>query len=651
MKKVVFIVLATLLVAGPVLAQDSVSKLQGAAGSDAVSPYDTTEQINNYVVDLAPLSTSWGTKFGIAPIAKSSLTDPGSFFSSLLTAQGMSRTLGARQPFVRNSYALWNGQGFGINGNGAIHDAPATVSTLGLRGSQFAASFAEFGGNANNIISAVVNYVPSRPNRLYVSRVAAAVNGFNTGENRAQVGNGAIDWRGFAHFRADNFGASGPNTIVGNNIFRIDSAGRAAGTVNVIDNAGGNDAAATDWLVVRSGTTQNTPSILPSATRPVLIGTNFNAEYVFESAPNVISTTTAHRAGTTDQRGNISFHDVPVFNNAAFANSIGTATMYGKDAGDLTRRIIMWGVDSNGAVTGTGFIEPPATITDNDNGFVFPNGETIDEFIYHVSQVAFRGGNGQVAIGHDARGNVLVSTIVTGNGLAPSDDNPVGAVAVARFNASDIAGTIEWTTAAYNNFAGTGKEILDGPNGNAIGQVVELNAVTGGAPFGPSFSAPCFDAAGNLWFLAACEFYDRLPGGLSDFDTALLRAVYNPVTFSYQLEEVLEVGSVFHGQNSNTDYQIRFLGIADSGSVDSGTMWSGNAARGPLNGLNSGALATSDPRNLGGLVLSAEIVYDVNGDGDFVKVTGGGGDPLSEDQEYNVLLYVGPYSAWGTSTF
>lgn len=652
MKKVVLVLLATLLVAAPVLAQDSVSKVQGVAGSDAVSPYAATEQINNYVLDLDPFTTSWGTKFGIAPLAKSSLTSPGSFFTGLLSAQAMSRTLGARQPFLRNNYALWKGQGFGINGNGTIHDTPPTaINTNGVRGTQFAASFAEFGGNANNIITAVVNYVPSRPNRLYVSRIAAAVNGFNDTEERAAIANGAVDWRGNSNFRADDFGISGPNPIVGNNLFRIDAAGRSAGVVNVIDNAGGADAAATDWLLVNSTTTHNPPSIIPSAARSVLISSNFDGEYVYESAANVLTGTVAHRPGTTDQRGNTSFHDVPVFNAPGFANSIGTVTMYGKDGADLTRRIIMWGVDVNGNVTGTGFIDPPATITDNDNGFVFPNGEVIDEFIYHVSQVAFRGGNGQVAIGRDSLGNVLVSTVVTGSGLAPSDDNPVGAVAVARFKASDIAGTVEWTTAAYNNFAGTGKEILDGPSGTAIGQVVELNAVTGGAPFGPSFSEPIFDAAGNLWFLAACEFYDRLPGGESDFDTALLRAVYNPTTFSYQLELVLEVGSVFHGQNSDTDYQIRFLGIADSGSVDSGTMWSGNAARGPLNGLNSAGLAPRDPRNLGGLVLAAEIVYDVNGDGDFIKVTGGGGDPLSEDQEYNVLLYVGPYSAWGTGTF
>ena len=72
-------------------------------------------------------------------------------------------------------------------------------------------------------------------------------------------------------------------------------------------------------------------------------------------------------------------------------------------------------------------------------------------------------------------------------------DNPINAMAVARFSPQDPSGTLEWTLASYNDFP-NGKPILDGPGGTAIGQVVELNQVTGGTPFGPSLSAPCIDS-------------------------------------------------------------------------------------------------------------------------------------------------------------
>ena len=43
----------------------------------------------------------------------------------------------------------------------------------------------------------------------------------------------------------------------------------------------------------------------------------------------------------------------------------------------------------------------------------------------------------------------------------------------------------------------------------------------------------------------------------------------------------------------------------------------------------------------GGVVLVADIVYDVNEDGIYSDPTSGGGDPASPDQSYQSLLYVG----------
>jgi len=165
MKNVFVTAVVLALVSGAAIAQDSVSKAQGVANSDAVSPYDATEQVNDFIVDLAPFTTSWGTKFGIAPIIKSSLTDPGNFYSSLISGQSISRTLGTRQNFARNAYSYWRGQGFGVNGNPIVNDPGTNVSTNGFVGNQFAVMFTEFGGSAEDVIGGIVNYLPGRPSR------------------------------------------------------------------------------------------------------------------------------------------------------------------------------------------------------------------------------------------------------------------------------------------------------------------------------------------------------------------------------------------------------------------------------------------------------------------------------------------------------
>ncbi len=59
------------------------------------------------------------------------------------------------------------------------------------------------------------------------------------------------------------------------------------------------------------------------------------------------------------------------------------------------------------------------------------------------------------------------------------------------------------------------------------------------------------------------------------------------------------------------------------------------------NGEDTSSLAPDAPQHLGGLVLSARIVYDVNEDGLFNDPTGVGGDVNSVDEAYNVVLYVG----------
>src|SRR5262249_15948388 len=54
--------------------------------------------------------------------------------------------------------------------------------------------------------------------------------------------------------------------------------------------------------------------------------------------------------------------------------------------------------------------------------------------------------------------------------------------------------------------------------------------------------------------------------------------------------------------------------------------------------VSTTGLAPRSADTLGGLVLGAQIVYDVDGDGNFVTLSS---DPNTADQDYRVLLYVG----------
>ena len=125
----------------PGLAQDSTSKSNCLPG-DALSPWNTSEQRNRFVVDLVEITTSWGKKFGIAPILKSSKSNP-TFFTSLISAQGISRTQ-RNNIALSGSYDLWTKAGAGVNNNRTLNDA-GTPTSPPTRGNQFGAAFAEFG--------------------------------------------------------------------------------------------------------------------------------------------------------------------------------------------------------------------------------------------------------------------------------------------------------------------------------------------------------------------------------------------------------------------------------------------------------------------------------------------------------------------------
>jgi hypothetical protein len=641
------------VIATTLLAQDSVSKIQGLPG-DAVLAHLTNEQVNDFVVDQSALHSSWGAVFGVAPIIKASAQKANnpSFFTQNHSAQGMSRLTKSSVPFVRSSYSVWHGQGFGVNDNSLLDNPGTPVNTSTFTGFQLGVAFAEFGtgdtnpagsnASLNNIISGIVNFTDARPSRLYVSRIVAGTNGLSDGCNSASFGFGQIDEDGSVHFRADGYNAvdcGGVTAFTGDNYFRVRALSRNSTAVNVLSNTGGADAGATDWLLMDSPTTHNTPNGIPKsiAGRPILIGSNFLTQYVYEQVAGSTTATGSHLApGMIDHRGSVAYSQFN-FPTLLGASTTGTAGILARTTPSYTDSINVWGLSGNGSVTGTLARTLPASITDPAqpawSSSILPG---ISELDHYHSQTAFDGGNSQVAIGEDKNGNMLLAaTAYYGFNPPPSYPytNPCNYIAVARI---DPSGNTAWSVAGWTEQTASvsdGKTIFQ--NGTtAIGRMTGANG--SGAPNGPAISAPMFDSVGNVWFLAQVQ----LDGPPSTVKNALLRAVYDAATFSYKLELVFKEGDVFQGQNSNTPYIIEYMDIRDSDSVASSTAWSSNISAGAFKNRSVTNLQPTDSATLGGLVIGAHIIYDVNGDGQFIRSTGTNGVPGSPDEDYQTLLYV-----------
>ena len=639
---------ALLALSAPAAAQDSVSKVHGLPG-DALDAHLAAEQLNHYVVDQAALRSSWGHVFQLAPVVKHSqqrALDP-QFFTALSGAQSLSRRTAAGVPFASSSYDLWSAQGAGVNDDPQRNDPGQPVDVTGVSGFRLAVAAAEFGSGTtgptgtpaslNNVIGGLVHFTPERPSRLYVSRVVAAVNSPSDACSLSQFGLGTVDEEGSVHFRADDVGAStcGPLApIGGQNLYRVRMAARTPLVVNTIAGPGPGDGGATDWLLAGSTTTHNTPNAIPPfvAGRPLLIGSNFAVQYVYEQSPGAVvaSAPGAHFApGVTDHRGAVGYSPFE-FSSLFGASPGGTAAVLARTGSSLTTAIDAWGLGPNGDVTGVLAQSLPAVVSDPLQTWSSGDLPGAQEFDHYHSQTAFRGGTSQVAIGRDRSGNLLLAAVVY-YGFQPPPlvpfNNPNNYVAVCRI-APD--GAAQWSVAGWTEQSASvsdGKTIYQDAT-TPIGRMT-------GAFFGPAVSAPMIDGAGNVWFLSAIEV-----GGQPS--VGLLRAVYDEAAFAYRLELVLQQGQVFAGLNSATAYQLRFLEVSDGDSVSSGTAWSGNLSASTWLDEPVANLAQDDNRTLGGLVLAASILYDVDGNGRFVRSTGPGGDPLSPDEDYQVLLLVTP---------
>lgn len=623
-------------------AQDSVS-LTGCLPGDAPSPWadgsapNGSEQTNLYAVELSKLTSSWNQTYGVAPLVKSGKTGS-QFFGSLMGGNGISRDQLVNSKFTASQYATWSAPGQGVNGDPTINSTPTLVGATNLRGTQFAAVFAERATTDNGaayqgIVTAVVNVDPSDPSRLYVNRVQTAVNSCDDFSDLAALAAGSVDANGYTAFRSDGFGMAfgGCNStfITGNNVFIVDALARTPNALNIIsDLAATQDlpGAVTHWVVKQDQTTSyNTPALMPSSVAgglPIFLGSNFASQFARSGVAGPLVNDASHFApGTTDHRGNVAYHSG---NFAPLGSTHGVCAMIGVGAGG-TDRINYWGLDGSANVTGTGACVIPAVVTDNDDGFT--NGFGPNIFDHYHSQVAFQGGNGQIAIGYDPAGNLLLAGEIDHPDTGPDNQWGGNYIGVCRVDAT--TGVDTWTMAGWvDPTTGVGKNVLDGPNG------LPVYRMKVGVP-GPSMSSPMIDSYGNVYFVAFIESLD----GLFTTDVALLRANLDAATFSYQLELLVKSGDVFDSAGTGLKYMVTSLRLLDADSIASDAPFSQSITEAGWLGVDTGVFAGSDPRTLGGIVLAANVVYDV--DQDLVHDT----DCFVNgtfDESYRVLLYIAP---------
>ncbi len=623
----------------PALAQDSVSSALGNLPGDALSPW--TEGCAAYVIDLAPITTSQGHVFGVAPILKASKMSTANF-TALGSSVSISPDVLTSSAFTRPSYSVWNTAGAGV---GSQNTPGSTVSPTGAA-SRFSVVLSEFGTTAagrsyNGILGAMVGFKSNDPNRLYIDRRVAAVNiGAIADADSSQLGGVSIDASGNVYYRADTFNSTGPNPISGNNVFRTRLADRDCGVLNFI--SAGGTLNATDWIVNASPTIHSVSSLVPASVvggNGLYAGPNFTDQYVYGATTPTATGAHLDTPSVGGHRGSFAMTQHQALGTGVYS----LATSAQNPANNTATAINVWSVDNAGAVVAKKGFFVPGTVTDNENGFTVNYISGVAQSRHHTGSTAYRGGVGTVALGSDQAGRTLIAKTISENGLNGDLSHQI---VVGRY--SDHNGPVEWTMAAYidqlNLFTpNSGKRIYDA-GGNVVGQLVTLSQVTGSL-LGPGMSAPAIDSVGNIWFLSAVELFDRLPGGGSDNDSALLRAIYDPATFSYRLELVLELGTIAQGQNSDRPYRIDFLGTADNNNTPApNSLWSSAVSDKAWNNVSTAGLDTSDPITNGGLVISTAITYDIDGDGYYNNPTSAFYDSSRPaDESYQVLLYIGYY--------
>lgn len=696
-RRVVFLHAAALgsLVGPVVFAQDSVAptSVGAAVVTDALDAYRTakpSEQINDYVVDLSPLTSSWGNRFAIGPIVKSSRSTVSTSANHLIAAQALAASL-ELSSFARPQYAIWSVAGQGVNNQ--VNAMPSTVSTAGLLGQRTALAFMEFGAGPDgafgsgddeqNVIAALVDFQFRRPNRVFVSRIAALHNkltGAAGNSATAALGIGMVDTRGNVAVLADGFGIPAPARLTARNYFRVAAGQRDPARVNRVQQSGAYDVSAT-FRILESVVALTPPALIPAAADapPILFGAAFNSDYHFGSAPGQTQITRAYLPpGTGSPRGSLTFSPDVFAPVSSGGNDRGVgATLMRTRGATRTRSISIFGVNTDGSIDAALAATLPVTagilvdhVDPYDPAQHFPAIENYG-FTSYQGQAAFRGGAPIAAVVLPS-GDLLIAgaiDLVAGGGAVPQGEHNM--IGVARISRMD--GTAAWSIAAHTGDrdgaagghskpirgdfgadglpgtydAGEGDGVVDAA---AIGRLaLASERLRGAATTGPSMSSPSMDSQGNLYFLA--EVALNAADGVR-FSTALVRANYDPAAGGmggagggggYSLELVVQVGQVVAGLNSERSYRIESLAIADADSAASGAIWANNATRGRLAGVREGWLPVGSRLGLGMLGFRAKIVYDVDRDGIYVDPEAS--ETPTDDQSYHVVMGLMPHVA------
>jgi hypothetical protein len=671
------------------LAQDSVALVPGMPG-DAVSAYaaggttGTTEQQNNYVVDLTLKRSSWGRRYRIGPLAKASLVSNNSvtgqpaFFNHLIASTTVSPLFTQQQALLRSNYSQWSVAGQGVSAT--RNSLPGSASSAGVLGQQFGSAFLEFGPGPNgnwgdtddesNVIAAITGVRPRFPDRLYVSRIVAATNRTITSQGNSTLGLGTIDTAGNVHVSADGFNMTlGPDPISNKKTFRVTSQSRLTTSSNQLTESGGTDSAASR-IVHQTSTAITTPATVPSVlgTRPVMLNLDLANNLIAETTANVTTTTQGYLPTGASARGSLGLSPLAFGPFNTSGTPVATAAALARNtASTKTRSLAAFGVSATGGVTGRLLVEMPTgpgQLIDRDDNFdpsaVFGS-LTNQEFTNYQSQAVFRGANGPVAVTVLPGGDLLLAATVASTGTGA--DVPQGVnnyIAVARVAAGNTS-SVTWTIAAHTGnaqgSAGGLSKLIFGDNGadgvpgtsdagesdgvvdaTAIGEIALNSEVFAGTTTGPSISAPALDSSGNVYFMAGVEL--KQTPTQTRKAIGLLRANLDRATNAYRLELLATVGDTIAGRNSGRNYQVQFMSVADADSIDSGSVWSSATVQTPLAGLNPANGVYGSPLTLGALVFRAKITYDTNSDQVFLDPNSPSG--TGTDEAYNALMVIVP---------
>lgn len=615
---------------GAATAQDSVANTPGQ--SDAISAYDLDLQRVRYVVDLSPVVSAWGTAFGVAPVMKATRSIAPTFSTQILGAAAVSANQRTGVTIPSTQFPVWSAAGQGVNPD--FNTAPGSSVTKTGFTRAFGVAFSDFGlepGDqtlASSGVGAIVGQDSSNPNRLYVERTTALVSRNDTNEpDSSSVSLGSIDEGGNVYLRVDDFGATlGFANVKGENALAVSLSERtvtpgSVGSINFLVNLSGSPTGlngplsggtSTRFVINNGTTTLNTPigvftPLAPGvlASSNATISLDFRGRIVIgrEAAGSSTSSSAHLASGVAGLRGNPTFsisRDLP---GSPTLGSVATLAIAPSSA--RATMINIFGLNAPASVganptvsTGSAIAATlPSPIPGRDGYSANASGQA--EFTHYLSQVSFRGPSGQVGLGRTSAGELIAAAVAT-DPSAPTSQREFLAVATR----DPVSGAFAWTVAAH-----PGMPVFSGPAG-ASG-ATQIGTIAFQAP--ASISTPAVDLLGNVYFVAAWD--DTRPQGSGGpgaetgpgRKTGLFKAI-RLAGGEFGLELLLCSGQRVVGANSQTEWSIARLTLADADSVASGGFHGGQALQAQLPGRETTDAFSSFAA--GGVIVNATIRYD-----------------------------------------